>query len=795
MNMNSRTNEWVTDDPLQVKTSNTDDQSLTAGVGTSLYISPELERAVKGTRYNQKVDLYSLGIVLFEMVHEMPTRMERVKTIQALRSPEIAFPANFDMEHKKLAADIIRMLLDHNPRNRPSASELLENERLPTTIEESFLQEIRRALVHPNTRKNLVDEVFKRMADRQGEHGYDTAPQQNTEFSHAEAMCRMQLCQAFLAIFRSHSAVDVEVPMLMPRRSDTPKTAAVLMEPGGQLVCLPHDLRAPFARFVARNRVGVVLKRYHIGEVYRASVAPDPPRSWQEIEFDIVNPYAGTLLHDAEVIKVASEVVLELPDGIGQKYTIRLNHCGLVDAFFTLLSIPSEHRPAICHLLSRADVSRPDWSVLRKRLVRQYQLSASTIEKLAHFCMIRGDCTSVTTRVLGLFKKPSGAGSPTLLGLSTGLQELTRLVEYLTIFGVPQRIVLDMGLLPQTQKVSGCIFQVSREIKEMRRGKTDYRLEVLVQGGRYDNLVATFRAANEHGVPVSMCGMTLFFDGMVSIALQAQDLNEDETRPAQQLADRKEPYANVLVCSISPNLEKRRLELMCLLRKNGILAEVEYTGLCSLESLSEYCKVSGIPYMVVAKDQGLWVRNIAQRSDSHLMEKDLVPTITRLLASRKSDVTYVPPPSGTEEIAAAQSSTSGHLSYPRPADGRQPPNVNLNPVVLSLEKLQPNTKKRIMNKSCQRVAPFFELVSVKGTCDVLCLDVPVAVLKELAHSLDIGQERSLVTTADKHKTWKRHVQLLWDQLRKTDSKLPLVFLYSIKDDAYEIMAMPDTQRR
>jgi hypothetical protein len=52
-------------------------ESLTIGVGTPFYCSPEQLKA--GTHYDQKVDLYSLGIILFEMCHPITTGMERAE--------------------------------------------------------------------------------------------------------------------------------------------------------------------------------------------------------------------------------------------------------------------------------------------------------------------------------------------------------------------------------------------------------------------------------------------------------------------------------------------------------------------------------------------------------------------------------------------------------------------------------------------------------------------------------------------------------------------------------------------
>lgn len=67
--------------------------SHTGKVGTALYVSPELMGRASKSTYNQKVDLYSLGIIFFEMCHRpFSTGMERVETLVAIRSPSVLIP-------------------------------------------------------------------------------------------------------------------------------------------------------------------------------------------------------------------------------------------------------------------------------------------------------------------------------------------------------------------------------------------------------------------------------------------------------------------------------------------------------------------------------------------------------------------------------------------------------------------------------------------------------------------------------------------------------------------------------
>ena len=65
----------------------------TAYVGTHLYMSPE---QINGQGYNYKVDIYSLGIILFELLIPFVTEMERIVALINLRKS--VFPKDFSNE-------------------------------------------------------------------------------------------------------------------------------------------------------------------------------------------------------------------------------------------------------------------------------------------------------------------------------------------------------------------------------------------------------------------------------------------------------------------------------------------------------------------------------------------------------------------------------------------------------------------------------------------------------------------------------------------------------------------------
>ncbi|KAJ2803226.1 hypothetical protein H4R21_002115 [Coemansia helicoidea] len=97
------------------------DMRRTSNVGTITYAAPEQLRD-QTAGYNEKADIYSLGIIFFELYYPFSTAMERAAVIKDLRRG--VFPAKFLQAWPKEAAFILH-LMDVDPARRPSAKEIL----------------------------------------------------------------------------------------------------------------------------------------------------------------------------------------------------------------------------------------------------------------------------------------------------------------------------------------------------------------------------------------------------------------------------------------------------------------------------------------------------------------------------------------------------------------------------------------------------------------------------------------------------------------------------------------------
>ena len=53
-------------------------------VGTTFYRSPDLD-SENSTRYDEKVDMYSMGIIFLEMLHSFKSKTERFGILREIR--------------------------------------------------------------------------------------------------------------------------------------------------------------------------------------------------------------------------------------------------------------------------------------------------------------------------------------------------------------------------------------------------------------------------------------------------------------------------------------------------------------------------------------------------------------------------------------------------------------------------------------------------------------------------------------------------------------------------------------
>ncbi len=204
------------------------DSDMTGQIGTALYIAPELT-AAKTSSYSQKVDLYSLGVIFFEMCYPpLKTGMERIKILTDLRSPEVKLPSDFDEGLLMQQAHIIHWLLHHDPTRRPNSQELLSSDFLPPPqVEEAELRElVRHSLANTQSPayRHLVDGCLAQTVGLAQDITYDHETMRELMAKKAPPgrtmLAQERVRRTAEEVFRRHGAVYVQQGHLIPRGMD-----------------------------------------------------------------------------------------------------------------------------------------------------------------------------------------------------------------------------------------------------------------------------------------------------------------------------------------------------------------------------------------------------------------------------------------------------------------------------------------------------------------------------------------------------------------------------------------------
>lgn len=125
-------------------------QLHTTGVGTGTYASPE---QLNNSMYDEKADIYSLGMVLFEMLSRFETGMERQKMMREVRAGRLqtdfvhTFPAQSSM---------ILWLTARCPDDRPTAHEVLEAYPRGTGANRGVASHVGKRLAEANRESELL---------------------------------------------------------------------------------------------------------------------------------------------------------------------------------------------------------------------------------------------------------------------------------------------------------------------------------------------------------------------------------------------------------------------------------------------------------------------------------------------------------------------------------------------------------------------------------------------------------------------------------------------------------------
>ncbi|NXP47980.1 E2AK4 kinase, partial [Heliornis fulica] len=752
--------------------------NLTGMVGTALYVSPEVQGSTKST-YNQKVDLFSLGIIFFEMsYHPMITASERIFVLGQLRLPTIVFPKDFDeVKHAKQRL-VIAWLLNHDPAARPTAVELLKSEHLPPPqMEESELHEVLHhtlANVDGKAYRTMMSQIFSQRISPAIDYTYDSDMLKGS-FSIWAAKIQQHVCESVSRIFKRHGAIKLHTPLLMPRSKKLYEhnEASYFMDHSGVLVMLPYDLRIPFARFVARNNI-LNLKRYCIERVFRPrKLDRCHPKELLECAFDIITSTGNSFLPIAETIYAISEIIQEFSVLQERNYSIYLNHTALLKAILLHCGIPEDKLNQVYIILCDAVTEK-----LTKREVEakfcNLSLTSSSLSRLYRFIEQKGEASNVFPFLNTMIKQKPGI---TQL-LKHGMKDLEEVIGLLKQLGIKLQVSINLGLVYKIQQHNGIIFQFIAYIKRRQRTVP----EILAAGGRYDHLIPQFRGPQMVGPVPSAVGVSIAIDKITAAVSSMED------SVSASLCD-------LLVVSVGQMSMGRAINIVQKLWTAGISAEIMYDWSQSQEELQEYCRCSGITYVALVSDkEGSHVKVKSfekdRQTEKRILESDLADHLIQKLkikicderCSREtSDNLSVPTQKGSFTNISGAFESHGTLVVP-------------NVTVIAPEKLSASARRRQEIQVQTRLQTFISSLQQKTSeIEILAVDLPKATVIHFL-SLEFDGDRQAFDAAVRQlmSRWPKqrcsYLQAICDEIYtiKMEKRVPALILYSYRDE-YKVL--------
>ncbi|KAF2272310.1 kinase-like protein [Westerdykella ornata] len=622
------------------------DGDMTRSIGTALYVAPELRSNVSGN-YTDKVDMYSMGIIFFEMCYPLKTAMERDHVLRQLRERKHTLPAEFETPEKALQGSIITSLINHRPSERPSCAELLRSGKVPLQIEDESVKEALKALSDrdsPHYAK-MMAALFSQKPDTQAkDYAWDMGIAPAAQGIKAnDVLLQTMVKERLTSVFRGHGAVEMQRQLLIPWSSHYANNNVVkLFDPSGTLVQLPYDLTLPYARSIGRGAT-FLEKTFTIGSVYRDSYTGGAPRSNGEADFDILSYDTLDLaLKEAEVLKVIDEVIDEFPSLASTTMCFHLNHSDLLEIIMEFCRINVPQRPVVKEVLSKLNIQQFNWQKIRNELrAPEVGVSSTSLDDLARFDW-RDTPDKAFSKLRRIFE-----GTKYLDRTHAIFAHLNSVVSYMKHWNIKRKVYINaLSSFNEKFYSGGILFQCVFDTKKR---------EVLAAGGRYDKLIQEYRprvggqahpTGGYHGV-----GMNLGWDRLVNSMARFLKKPEktaptaflkkhaEEENPALSWVPRR---CDCLVASFDASLLRSTgVRMVADLIEHGYTAELAVQA-HTIEDLMRHYRDDRHSWLIiirhgVASDKpDLKVRSIVKKEDTDLRSSDLFNYLRNELRDREA---------------------------------------------------------------------------------------------------------------------------------------------------------------
>ena len=333
-------------------------------------------------------------------------------------------------------------------------------------------------------------------------------------------------------------------------------------EKGDTDISMRFDLTVPLAKYVAKNygNLSFPFRRYQIGKVYRGERTQKGRfREFYQCDIDIIGDGELSVINDAELPSVIYNIFKEL--GFDD-FTIRINNRKILNGLFESLN-QKENATEILRIIDKIEKIGKE-AVIEE--LEKIEIPSDAINKIMDFIEIEGTTDEKLQKLNELNIKNEE--------FEKGLDELTQVVKYVRIFGIPEaNFKVDLTIARGLDYYTGTVYETF--LNQYRE------LGSVCSGGRYENLAEYYTDKQLPGVGISI-GLTRLF----------YKLNE-----LQLIKAEKKSIAEVLVVPMVQDLTVP-IQIATNLRKKGISTEV-YLNDKKLKAKMKYADKLEIPYVIV----------------------------------------------------------------------------------------------------------------------------------------------------------------------------------------------------
>ena len=429
------------------------------------------------------------------------------------------------------------------------------------------------------------------------------------DFLPTQMVIRGKAFDLITGVFKKHGAVEIDTPVfelketLMGKYGEESKLIYDLNDQGGELLSLRYDLTVPFARYMASHNLSS-LKRFHIGKVYRRDnpqMSKGRFREFFQCDFDIAGGNYGTMIPDAEVIKIVVEILTQLPIG---KFNIKINHRVLLDSIVEISGISNDKYRLVCSSIDKLD--KEPWDKVKTELIEVKGISEEQAEKLKTFVVLKDKPKILLDKLMTIKELTDNEKG------KKALDEMSILIDYLQILDVEKYCTFDLSLARGLDYYTGLIYEtVLTETDEVGS---------ISGGGRFDNLIGMFS-----GKQIPAVGVSIGIERIFNI-LEKHYKDDDNLRSI---------YTEVLVCAAGKNLTKERFKIANELWDNGIKAEILYYENPRMDKQLDYGLKNKIPFLIFIgenelKENKIKIKCLANSQELLIDREKMIEEINKL---------------------------------------------------------------------------------------------------------------------------------------------------------------------